>query len=604
MADDGFRDRVRDATDIAELIGEQVLLRPAGPNRFAGLCPFHKETAPSFQVNTERGFFHCFGCKASGDAFTFLMKRDGVSFVEALHTLARRAGIPIPERNPERASREEALRAANRKALEFFRRALGSSAGRPALDYLRGRGLSAATITEYGLGYAPGGWDELSRWLVGQRVPIAVQVEAGLALEGRRGGHYDFFRNRLMVPILDGSGRAASFAGRSLDGKEPKYVNTKETPVYHKQGVLYGFHHARSAIRRERSAILMEGYFDCLSAWQAGVANAVAVCGTALTPQHAKLLAAQAREVVLAFDSDPGGRRAVRASLPVLLAAQVRVRVARFGDGRDPDDLIRAEGGSALREVVRTAPGFVDFLVEDALEAPSGAGADRAEAAREVLRIIARAPSPLDRESWLVEAAGGLGFSIDAARRELERVSRGPRVGGTGRPVPPEGSGEGASPPPTPRPRPLSAERDLIRWIERRPDEVAEVLRTAEAGDFEGLALEGVLVGMKAVAEAGGDLPTHLAEASAGPGEVQNLLVGARMESVELDFERQTPEDCFRALRIRALRRSLDRLKGKAARGSIEVLRELQAVGAELDALLAGASSAAGRRDRASRAAC
>lgn len=584
MADDGFRDQVRDATEIADLIGEQVALRPVGPGRFAGLCPFHKETAPSFQVNAERGFFHCFGCKESGDVFSFLMKRDGLSFVEALHTLARRAGIPIPTRNPQRASRQEALRAANRKALEFFRRALARPDGKQALAALRGRGLTDATITEYGLGYATGAWDDLSRALGRDGVPMRIRIEAGLVLEGRRGGHYDFFRNRLIVPILDGSGRVVSFAGRSLDGKEPKYLNTKETPVYRKYGVLYGFDHARARIRRERQAILMEGYFDCLSAWQAGVRNAVAVCGTALTPQHAKLLAAQTRDVVLAFDSDPGGRRAAKKAVGVLLEAGIRVRVARFGDGRDPDDLVREEGGGALREAVRVAPGFVDFLVAEALAEPSGEGS-RAGAARGILEVIARAPSPLDRETWLADVAGGLGFSLDAARSELARVEGKASVRRRGAadpaPEPSETSGRSRTA------EPLPAERELIRWVEKRPEEVAGILRAAPAADFEGLALAPAFLDLKAVAEAGDDLPTRLAELSSEPGPIQHVLVAAQMDPVGLDLDRQTPVDCFGALRLRALRIRLDRIKGEVRRGGpAELLDRIREITVEMDDLL------------------
>ena len=593
MADDGFREQVRDATEIADLIGEQIALRPVGPGRFAGLCPFHKETAPSFQVNAERGFFHCFGCKESGDVFSFLMKRDGLTFVESLHTLARRAGIPIPTRNPERASRQEALRAANRKALQFFRAALTRPAGKKALRALRGRGLSDATITEYGLGYATGEWDDLSRALGRDGVPMPIRIEVGLVLEGRRSGHFDFFRNRLIVPILDGSGRVVSFAGRSLDGKEPKYLNTRETPIYRKYGVLYGFNHARTAIRRERQAILMEGYFDCLSAWQAGVPNAVAVCGTALTPQHAKLLAAQTRDVVLAFDSDPGGRRAARKAVGVLLEAGIRVRVARFGNGRDPDDLVREEGGAALREAVRVATGFVDFLVAEALEGPSGAGNGRADAARGILEVIARAPSPLDRETWLAEVAGGLGFSLDAARAELARVAgratmrRGPDEPRRGDPRdeeardPREASGDSAAR------GPLPAERELIRWIGKRPDEVTRILCDAAAEDFEGLALAPAFLDLKAVAEAGEDLPTRLAELSSEPGPIQRVLVAAQMDPVGLDLDRQTPADCFGALRLRALRLQLGRIKGEVRRGGpTELFDRLREITVEIDGLL------------------
>jgi DNA primase len=420
-----FREQVRDSNDIVEVVGEAVALRPAGPGRFAGLCPFHNETAPSFQVNAELGFFHCFGCKESGDVFGFLMKREGLSFPEALHQLARRAGIPIPETDPKKFSRNEQLRAANRKALDYYQRALRGEAGFPARSYLKKRGIAESAIAEYGLGFAPDRWDGLITTLKKSGIDLATLTEAGLAREGKGGNHLDFFRNRVIVPIFDSQGRAAGFAGRSLDGSEPKYINSPDSPIYRKRSVLYGLHRARSTIRRERTAILFEGYFDCLSAWQAGIGGAVAVCGTALTPDHAKLLAAQTRDIVLAFDADSGGRRATLASLPILLEAQLRVRVAPLSGGRDPDDIIREGGADAFREALRKAPAFVGFLVDEALQR-ARSGGDQAAAAREVLEIIARAPSPLDRSEWLNEAASSLGFSQDTALEELERLRRRP----------------------------------------------------------------------------------------------------------------------------------------------------------------------------------
>ena len=591
LSGDAFREQVRDATDIVEIIGERVALRPAGPGRYSGLCPFHNETAPSFQVHAERGFFHCFGCKESGDVFSFLMKREGLQFLEAVHLLARRAGIPIPERNPRRASRDEQLREANRKALAFYRKALRGESGKEALAYLRERGLSRETIEKYGLGFAPGDWEGLGAALGRAGVSKSTLVEAGLAREGNRGGHYDFFRNRLIFPIFDSQSRVAGFAGRSLDGSEPKYVNSPDSPIYRKRSVLYGFHHQRSAIRRERSAVLFEGYFDCLSAWQAGITGAVAVCGTALTPDHAKLLAAQAREVVLAFDGDEAGRRATRTSLPVLLEAQLAVRVVPIAPGSDPDEVLREAGGAAFRTAIREAPGFVEFLVNEAGSEPGGAGGNRADALRGVLEVIARASSPLDREEWLAEAAGPLGFSHAAAQEEMARLLRRPRPERARPDRAPEPGTPGEAAAPAPQASPTPAERDLIRWAEERPQEVARILRAADPADLEGFRTSPLLLDLKRAADAGaattGDL---FGEAAAEPGEKQRLLIEIRMEPVGLNTEKQRPQDCFDALRLSVLRRRLSRLRAtvRSAEDAEEPLRELQRVSEQVDALLRG----------------
>ena len=580
-----FREQVRESNDIVEVVGEAVALRPAGAGRFTGLCPFHNETAPSFHVNAERGFFHCFGCKESGDVFGFLMKREGLSFVEALHQLARRAGIPIPETDPKQFSRDEKLRAANRKALDYYQRALRGEAGYEARAYLNKRGLSENVITEHGLGFAPDRWDGLTTALERSGINRAILLEAGLAREARRGGHHDFFRNRLIVPIFDSQGRAAGFAGRSLDGSEPKYINSPDSPIYRKRTVLYGLHHARSTIRRERSAILFEGYFDCLSAWQAGIAGAVAVCGTALTPDHAKLLSAQTRDIVLAFDADAGGRRATFASLPILLEAQLRVRVAPLSGGRDPDDLIREEGADHFREHLRTAPTFVEFLVEEALQrARSGGG--RAAAARDVLEVIARAPSPLDREEWLTEAAGSLGFSLESAREEMARLRGRPTGGRTRR----ESARSPADPAPAPpQPSPTPAERDLIRWADSRPDAVAVLLQQAEPGDLEGFASSSILLDLKQAADEGGArIADRLRELAAETSDRQRLLIEIQMDPVGLNTRKQSPQECLDALRVRRLRQQLPSLRAAARGGGEEALTaltELQKISEEIDRL-------------------
>ena len=591
---EAFREQVRESNDIVEVVGEAVALRSAGPGRFTGLCPFHNETAPSFHVNAERGFFHCFGCKESGDVFGFLMKREGLSFVEALHQLARRAGIPIPETDPQKSSRDERLRAANRKALDYYQRALRSEAGHRARSYLRKRGLTGDTITEYGLGFAPDRWDDLTTALEKSGIDRDTLVEAGLAREAKRGGHHDFFRNRLIVPIFDSQGRAAGFAGRSLDGSEPKYINSPDSPIYRKRSVLYGLHRARSTIRRERTAILFEGYFDCLSAWQAGIAGAVAVCGTALTPDHAKLLSAQTRDVVLAFDADAGGRRATLRSLPILLEAQLRVRVAPLSGGRDPDDIIREDGADAFREAIRTAPAFVEFLVEEARQ-PARSGGGRAAAAREVLEIIARAPSPLDREEWLTEAAGSLGFSLESARQEMARLRSRPSPGGVrNESVPSPVEASPAPAPGPPRGPPTPAERDLIRWADAEPDEVARLLREAEPGELEGFVSSSILLDLKQAADGGGSrLADRLRGLAAETSDRQRLLIEIQMEPVGLNTEKQNPGECLDALRILSLRQKLPALRA-TARGdgdeALAALAELQRINEEVDRLRRGSA--------------
>lgn len=597
--DDAFRERVRQANDIVVVVGERVALRASGAGRYKGLCPFHEEKTPSFSVSEERQAYHCFGCRESGDVFAFTMKTEGLDFPGALAALARRAGIPMPERNPKKASRTEVLRKANEHARRFFRRQLRGAEGRKALDYLRGRGLSDRTIDECGLGFAPEAWNRLGETLGKEGIPASALVELGLCREGKGGKRYDFFRNRLIVPIHDAQGRVAAFAGRSLDGSEPKYVNSPENPIYHKRSVLYGLDRARPAIRAERSAILFEGYFDCLSAWQAGIPGAVAVCGTALSPEHARLLAPSCREVVVAFDSDSAGRRAAEAAVSVLLAAGLSARVASFEEGGDPDDAIREQGGAAFRERLAAAPGFLDFLLDEALRAPGGAAAGsdaRREAARRVAEVIAGSADALARDDWTREAAGRLGFSPDAFAAEVERARRRPaRASGTaglGPARPPEASPDDADSPGPPTP----VERDLILWAESRPGDIARLLRETGPEDLEGLATTPLLLAMKEAAAAGRDDWDGLVGRSAAePGPVQRQVNEILMAPVRLNEEGQRPEDCFSALRLRRLRRDQERLRAAAREGAgggaggedtlraiLEVTREIEEVRARM----------------------
>ena len=609
--DDAFRERVRQANDIVVVVGERVALRTSGPGRYKGLCPFHEEKTPSFSVSEERQAYYCFGCRASGDVFAFAMKTEGLDFPGALAALARRAGIPMPERDSKKASRTEALRDASEHARRFFRRQLRGAEGRKALDYLRERGLTDRTIDECGLGFAPDAWNRLGETLGKQGIPASALVELGLCREGKGGKRYDFFRNRLIVPIHDAQGRVAAFAGRSLDGSEPKYVNSPENPIYHKRSVLYGLDRARPAIRSERSAVLFEGYFDCLTAWQAGIPGAVAVCGTALSPEHARLLAPSCREVVVAFDSDSAGRKAAEAAISVLLAAGLSARVASFEEGGDPDDAIREQGGAAFRERLAAAPGFLEFLLDEALRAPGGAAAGseaRREAARRVAEVIAGSADALARDDWTREAAGRLGFSPDAFAAEVERARQRPaRVSGTAGPVPagrpagqPAGQSGGrpAGPPgdadPTGPPTPV--ERDLILWAESRPGDIARLLRETGPEDLEGLATTPLLLAMKEAAAAGRDDWEGLVGRSAAePGPVQRQVNEILMASVRLDEDGKRPEDCFSALRLRRLRRDQERLRAAVREGAgggaggedtlraiLEVTREIEEVRARM----------------------
>ncbi|HJW43974.1 MAG TPA: DNA primase [Geothrix sp.] len=373
MRDREIVERVRDATDLLALVGQAVKLRKQG-SAHVGLCPFHAERSPSFQVVANRGFYHCFGCGKHGDAFTWLMEREGMTFPEALDQLARAAGIDLPQRR-ERPSAEVDLETRMRSALEsaqaFFEAQLMRHEG--ARAYLRDRGYEGAFLAEAGFGMAPDAWDALVNHLRSLNFSGELLEQAGLASRSERGTQIDFLRNRLTIPIHDARGRVVAFGGRIMGEGQPKYLNTRDTPLFHKGGTLFGFHRAKGAMKD--GALVVEGYFDVLQLHQHGIHQAVAPLGTALTEEHLKALGRFTRRVILCFDGDAAGRRAMEKSLRMALPLGFEVRLLELPQGEDPDTWCLKLGGEAFRDLLRAAPDWVEFVLEE-----SSAGKDMKKA--------------------------------------------------------------------------------------------------------------------------------------------------------------------------------------------------------------------------------
>ena len=387
---------VRDASDIVDVAGDMTRLEKKG-GRYKGLCPFHKEKTPSFNVDPVQGLFYCFGCGAGGDTFKLYMEHSGDDFPAAVEALARRYGIPLPTAPAGRGKpRQRSFASALEAAEAFFRDQLGRSsfAGR----YLDERRISGELRRSFGLGYAPDGWDNLLRALSG-RVPLEDLIAAGLVGRSERTGNpYDRFRQRLMFPIHSPSGRLVGFGGRALGDDKAKYVNTSETEHFHKGNLLYGFHQAKRAIREGGKALLVEGYFDVLGAVASGIPWAVAGMGTALTAEQARLLARYCDQVTLGYDGDAAGEKAAQRALPILLGAGLAVRRARFPEGQDPDSWRLGAGAEAVREVVAGA--------EDAVW----------------IEIERRIPPRSERTpTLLAQAAGAIAELLRSVRGEVER---------------------------------------------------------------------------------------------------------------------------------------------------------------------------------------
>ncbi|MAE94343.1 MAG: DNA primase [Deltaproteobacteria bacterium] len=432
---------IRDRVDILDVVGRSVSLKKAGRN-FKGLCPFHEEKTPSFNVHPDRGTFHCFGCGEGGNVFTFLMNHDGLTFPEAVRSLAADLGIEIPEsdRGGDRGLGEKVLEA-NKVAQEFYARALVGDEGAVARSYLVERGLDRETAERYGIGFAPDRWDAVATVLQHADIPAAIGETAGLLKERQSGGHYDMLRGRITFPIQDVRGRVVGFGGRAIGAEqEPKYLNSPESPVFRKRQAFYGFPHSLEAIRKQDRAVVVEGYFDWIALARAGVLEAVATCGTALTEEHARNLRRRTRNVVLLFDGDDAGQRAMLRGLEVLLPQDLRVAAIALPPGQDPDDLLRSEGPEALAVLIDGAGPALDVAIARAVAAGVSTPWERADAVAAVIPLLVLVPDPVERGEFarrLAMATGAQLADVEAALRKAreggdpgEAIPAGPRQRG------------------------------------------------------------------------------------------------------------------------------------------------------------------------------
>lgn len=411
--------------DIGQYIGQYVRLHKRGRD-LVGLCPFHDEKTPSFHVHPDRGFFKCFGCGAGGDLIAFVRRIENLSFPEAVRILAAKAGIRLAEETPRAAqarTEREAVYEANRIAAEFYARMLRSDAGVEARAYCERRGLTAETIERFGLGYAPERWDALARELRRHGIAPEIAIKAGLLRQGQR-GPYDFYRDRLMIPVRATTGEIVAFGGRALGNAEPKYLNTTTTPVYTKGDQLFGLDIARRAVAKDGpwkgTIIVVEGYLDCIALHQAGFETAVATLGTAFTERQAVLLKRLVTDVFLCFDGDAaGGAAAVKAvdvAAEQMEGAGLRVRVVLLPAGEDPDTFVRSHGAEAFANLLHQAPPALQFRLDWRLDRLRAGFDSPARVLPEAAEIVERLVPPIERHRWIAYAAQRLQVNPDDLR--------------------------------------------------------------------------------------------------------------------------------------------------------------------------------------------
>jgi DNA primase len=543
---------IKDAASLEEVVGQYVKLTRRGRN-LVGLCPFHADSKPSFTVALDKGIFHCFGCGASGNIFSFLMQYHRLSFPEAVEELARRYGIPLTLRDlgPEGAKagrKRQLFYDLHAQAAAFYRQTLEGSAGKPARDYLKRRGLTPEVAQEYQLGYALPGWDSVRRHLQNKGLSLELAQEAGLLVARPAGGYYDRFRDRIMFPIADRTGRIVAFGGRVIGDGEPKYLNSPESPLYSKGRLLYGLPQAATALRQEDLALVVEGYLDLLALKVHGIHPVLATLGTALTREQARLLKSLASRVVLVFDGDAAGAAAVRRAFPLLAEEGLAVRTLPLPAGLDPDSYVHAHGPELFTSAWENAQPMFAFLLEGLIQTHGMDIDGRVRLLAELRPFFQALKDPVEQDLWLRFTASRLGVEEGSLRLSLTS------------PATPTTSW-----PDTNRSLAISLEKSLVKWVLQHPQGLNLEELEEWAREFDNRGLQGILSLIIDCCRKHGKLDVSLLIQKAEEEEQQRQICALALGEAEFGAlaADMAAEDWRRALLRRRLKKAEAALREK-----------------------------------------
>lgn len=418
---DSFLQELRLKTDVVDLISSYVSLKKRG-NTYVGLCPFHNEKTPSFTVYENTQSFYCFGCGAGGDSVSFMRKIENLDYIDAVKVLAQRAGMQMPDDgyDDSLSKKRRTILEINRETARFYHNYMMSEQGKVGLQYFLNRGLSQKTIRHFGLGYAPNKWDELLKHLKSKGYNVSDMLAAGVVRKGEK-GYYDYFRNRVMTPIIDVRGNFIAFGGRVLDDSKPKYINTSDTLAYKKTNEVFGLNYAKDS--GKDSLILCEGYMDVIAMHQAGFTNAVAGCGTALTNEQVRLLSRYAKEIILVYDNDEAGQKALNKAISLFDQVDIKISIPTLSGGKDPDEIIKNLGRARFADMLENSSNEVEFAIMKLrrgfnLQTTQG----KSQFASEAVKILANA-TPIEQDLYLSRLADELGIEKRALQAQLVEYS-------------------------------------------------------------------------------------------------------------------------------------------------------------------------------------
>lgn len=545
-------EEIRQKADIVDVVSDYVALKKRGKNHLA-LCPFHSEKTPSFTVSQDKQLFHCFGCGEGGNVFSFLMKIENISFWEAAKVLADKYSVllDIPDLKPgQDASKKRLFFDITSTAADFFAAQIPLS--KTASDYVKTRGLSGDSIAFFKLGFAPEGWDNLYRHLLSKGfMPKDIEA-AGLILPraDRENSYYDRFRNRLMIPVFDIKGNVAGFGARSLDGAEPKYLNSPDSPIYNKSNILYGLNFSKEEIKKQDSVLIVEGYMDLIACFSTGVKNVAASSGTALTSSHAKTLQRLTNNFSLVFDSDKAGSMATDRTISLLREIEIYPKVVTLEGGKDPDEVIRKQGPEKFRKLAENAVPWLRYRIDAAIGRHNIKEAEgKAKAVKETAQILSAEKDPVLRKEYSKLAASRLGVDTEAIETQIRRESF---YNGY-----PSRSGQIKSPSPKGR----TAEKMLIKFASESGEALSKIKSTLAPEDFSDNKFRAVFSALLSYNGGGPDSAASIVEEL--DEETRKSFAGIMLEDFEFDNREKAMEDCIKVLKAGRIKDRMQKLRVK-----------------------------------------
>jgi len=542
---------LRHRVDIVDVIGEYVPLKKQGQN-YTGLCPFHSEKTPSFVVSPHKQIYHCFGCGKGGNVFSFLMEKNGLSFPETVSFLAKRCGLTLPQTpaSPEKVKRDSLRKRyyhINEITAQFYNNLLKETAGQQALVYLKKRGITEGAMEKFMLGYAPMEWEHLSRFLLSQGISEQELIILGLSSKTQKGNLADRFRNRIIFPIMDETGRVIGFGGRVLDDSQPKYLNSPDTPLFTKGRFLYGAHLAKGSIRSEDQAIIMEGYMDVITAHQSGITNAVGALGTAFTVEQARLLMRFTYNACICFDADPAGQKAALRGLDILHEQGCRVTIVTIPQSKDPDEYIRERGKTAFIELVREADTLFEYKLKRLMdEHNTRTIPGKIKIIQALVPDIQKVQSPVSRQAFIQLLGERLAFPETAIHAEIRKSVSGyePRAEKANNH---EETGSASQ----------KAQKILIRIIMEKPEVLPEIEKWGGSELFSIIILKEIYENHYLMHQAGHNIKADDLISLLKDSESQQYLTRTLLEdTVPEDWERVL-KDCLVLLKMELLNKRI-----------------------------------------------